>query len=49
MQVIGRRARTSRATTTIAVACAVIAALLAMLVTALPASARTTRPASPGY
>jgi hypothetical protein len=49
MQVIGRRARTRRATTTITVAGAAITALVAMVVIALPASARTSTPTSPSY
>ena len=49
MQVIGRRARTSRATKTITVAGAVAVTLLAMVATALPASARTSSHSRPSY
>jgi hypothetical protein len=49
MQEIGRRARTSRATKTITVAGAVAVTLLAMMATALPASARTSSHSRPSY
>src|SRR5580658_3414341 len=49
MQVIGRRARSRRATKTITVAGAVAVTLLAMVATALPASARTSSHSRPSY
>ena len=49
MQVIGRRARSRRATKTITVAGAVAVTFLAMVATALPASARTSSHSRPSY
>jgi hypothetical protein len=49
MQMISRRVRTRRATTTITVVGSAIAALLTMVVIALPAGAKTTTPTSPSY